>query len=143
MMSKSMRAFAAIATAGFLGIGVAQAQPKCNNDCGHVQSIRYVEEKGESSGVGAVAGGVIGGVLGHQIGSGRGNTLATVAGAGAGAYAGNEIEKNRKKKSFWSVSIKMDSGNVRTFTYASKPSVREGERVKLIDGGKRLALVAG
>ena len=36
----------------------------------------------------------------------------------------------------------MDSGNTRTFTYSTKPSVHEGERVKLIDGGKRLALVA-
>ena len=111
-------------------------------DCGVVQSIRYVEQKGQSSGVGLVAGGVVGGVLGHQIGSGRGNTAATILGAGAGAYAGNEIEKNKKTKGSWSVGIRMDNGQHRTFTYGSQPTVHEGERVKLVDGGKRLALLA-
>jgi uncharacterized protein YcfJ len=80
--------------------------------------------------------------LGHQIGSGRGNTVATIAGAGAGAYAGNEIEKNKKGKSYWAVAIRMDNGATRNFTYTSKPTVHEGERVKLVDGGRRLALLA-
>jgi outer membrane lipoprotein SlyB len=129
-------AFAALALATAAG-----AQPACN-DCGVVQSIRQVEQKGEASGVGLVAGGVVGGVLGHQIGSGRGNTVATIAGAGVGAYAGNQVEKNAKKTTSWSVAIRMDSGQTRTFSYTNKPAVREGERVKLVDGGKRLALVA-
>jgi outer membrane lipoprotein SlyB len=114
----------------------------CNGECGRVESIRYVEQKGESSGVGAVAGGVLGGVIGHQFGSGRGNTAMTIAGAAGGAYAGNQVEKGRNKKSYWSVAIKMDGGSVRTFTYSSKPAVHEGERVKLVDGGKRLALIS-
>ena len=142
-MSKIMRAVAAIATAGIVAFsGAAAAQAKCNNDCGRVESVKFVEEKGKSSGLGAVAGGVVGGVIGHQFGSGRGNTVATVAGAAGGAYAGNQVEKNKNKKAYWSVAIKMDSGNVRTFTYSNQPSVHEGERVKLLDGGKRLALVA-
>ena len=111
-------------------------------DCGVVQSVRFVEQKGQGSGVGLVAGGVVGGVLGHQIGSGRGNTAATILGAGAGAYAGNEIEKNRNTKGSWSVGIRMDNGQSRTFTYSSQPTVRDGDRVKLVDGGKRLALLA-
>ena len=119
----------------------AFAQVSCV-DCGVVQSMRYVQEKGQGSGLGLVAGGVVGGVLGHQIGSGRGNTVATIAGAGVGAYAGNEIEKNKKAKSYWSVAIRMDNGSTRNFTYTSKPAVNEGERVKLVDGGRRLALVA-
>ena len=118
-----------------------QAQGTCN-DCGVVQSMRYVEEKGKGSGLGMVAGGVVGGVLGHQIGSGRGNTVATIAGAAGGAYAGNEIEKNKNKTSYWAVAIRMDNGSTRNFTYTSKPAVHEGERVKLVDGGRRLALVA-
>ena len=133
--------------------GVAQPQPAPGNappaasrgvcaDCGVVQSVRYVEQKGEASGVGAVAGGVIGGVLGHQIGSGRGNTVATIAGAGAGAYAGHQIEKNKNKKSAWNVTLRMDDGRTRTFTYGAQPTVHEGERVRLVDGGKRLALLA-
>jgi len=118
----------------------AIAQP-CN-DCGQVISIRFVEEKGKGTGLGAVAGGVLGGVLGHQIGSGTGRTVATVAGAAGGAYVGNTVEKNKNAKTYWLVAIKMDNGNTRSFHYSSQPAVHEGERVKLVDGGKRLALVA-
>jgi outer membrane lipoprotein SlyB len=121
--------------------GGAQA-PRVCSDCGVVESIRYVEQQGQASGVGAVAGGVLGGVLGHQIGSGRGNTVATIAGAGAGAYAGHQVEKNRNRKSYWTVALRMDDGRTRSFTYGAKPAVHEGERVKLVDGGKRLALLA-
>ena len=117
------------------------AQGNCV-DCGVVQSMRYVEEKGKGSGLGLVAGSVVGGVLGHQIGSGRGNTVATIAGAAGGAYAGNEVEKNQKKKTYWAVAIRMDNGTTRNLTYTNKPAVHEGERVKLVDGGRRLALVA-
>ena len=117
------------------------AAPKCT-DCGVVQSVRVNEVQAPTSGVGMVAGGVLGGVLGHQIGSGRGNTVATIAGAAGGAYVGNTIEKNKNTKSQWSVGIKMDSGQQRTFVYSNQPTVHEGDRVKLIDGGRRLALVA-
>jgi outer membrane lipoprotein SlyB len=109
--------------------------------CGVVASIRYVEKKGEGSGVGAIAGGVLGGVLGHQIGSGRGNTAATIVGAGAGAYAGNEVEKNAKKKSYYVVAVRLDNGRRQTITQGARPGVREGDRVKIV-GGNRLALIA-
>ena len=111
-------------------------------ECGVVRSVKHVEKKGNSSGVGAVAGGVLGGVLGHQIGSGRGNTAATIVGAGAGAYAGNEVEKNKKTKTYWNVAVKMDNGTTRNYTYNNKPEFREGDRVKTLDEGRRLALVA-
>jgi len=127
-----------LAAVCFAGNAAAQT---CN-DCGTVQSMRYVEEKGKGTGLGMVGGAVVGGVLGHQIGSGRGNTVATIAGAGAGAYAGNQVEKNVNKKTYWAVAIKMDNGNTRNLTYTNKPAVHEGERVKLVDGGKRLALLA-
>lgn len=111
-------------------------------DCGVVQSVRSNQVQQPTSGVGMVAGGVLGGVLGHQIGGGRGNTVATIAGAAGGAYVGNTVEKNKNTKTQWSVGIKMDSGQQRTFVYSSQPAVREGDRVKLVDGGRRLALVA-
>ena len=119
----------------------APATVKCT-DCGVVQSVNFVEVKGQSSGIGMVAGGVLGGVLGHQIGSGRGNTVATIAGAAGGAYVGNEVEKKKNTKGQWNVVIKMDSGQQRTFVYTNQPTVHGGDRVKLIDGGRRLALVA-
>ncbi len=90
---------------------------------------------------GAIAGGVLGGVLGHQIGSGRGNTAATIVGAGAGAYAGNEVERNTKKKSYYAVAVRLDNGRMRTITQGARPGVREGDRVKIV-GGNRLALIA-
>ncbi len=111
-------------------------------ECGVVRSVTYVDKKGHSSGVGAVAGGVLGGVLGHQIGSGRGNTAATIVGAGAGAYAGNEVEKNKKTKTYWNVAVKMDNGATRSYTYSNKPEFREGDRVKTLAEGRRLALGA-
>ena len=112
----------------------------CTN-CGVVTAVRYVEKKGESSGLGIVAGGVLGGVLGHQIGSGRGNTVATIAGAGVGAVAGNEVEKNAKKTSHYEVSIKLDTGKMRYLTQSAKPAFRNGDRVKILDGN-RIALLA-
>ena len=121
--------------------GSAATAQTCN-DCGQVLSIRFVEEKGKGSGLGAVLGGVAGGVLGHQIGSGTGRTVATVAGAAGGAYVGNTVEKNKNAKTYWNVTIKMDNGNTRSFHYTNQPAVHEGERVKLVDGGRRLALVA-
>ncbi len=133
-----------VVLAAALTAGPAFAQspaPKCT-DCGVVTSVRASEVKGSTSGVGLVAGGVLGGVLGHQIGGGTGKTVATVAGAAGGAYVGNKVEQNKNTKTQWSVGIKMDGGQQRTFIYSSQPAVHEGDRVKLVDGGKRLALVA-
>ena len=139
-MTRTLKLIFAIAVSGLFAAGAA-AQTACS-DCGVVQSMRLVEQQGQTSGVGMVAGGVLGGVLGHQIGSGRGNTVATIAGAGVGAYAGNQVEKNQKKSTYWAVAIRMDNGATRNFTYTNKPAVNEGERVKLVDGGRRLALLA-
>ena len=146
-MSRSASRLAAVAAAMLASVALAQAPAqapaaaKCT-DCGVVQSVRFVEVKGSSSGVGMVAGGVLGGVLGHQIGGGTGKTVATIAGAAGGAYVGNEVEKKKNTKGQWNVVIKMDSGQQRTFVYTNQPSVHDGDRVKLIDGGRRLALVA-
>lgn len=142
-LSAALAALAVLAV-GTQGTTTAHAQTskaKCT-DCGVIQSMRYVEEKGQGTGVGAVTGGVLGGVVGHQFGSGRGNTAATIVGAGAGAYAGHQVEKEVKKKKYWSVSVRMDDGSVRNLTYSERPPASEGERVKLLDGGRRMALLA-
>ncbi len=148
-MIRSASRMAAAAAAMFAAVALAQAPapapapaaPKCT-DCGVVQSVRFVEVKGQSSGVGMVAGGVLGGVLGHQVGGGTGKTVATIAGAAGGAYVGNEVEKRKTTKGQWNIVIKMASGQQRTFVYTNQPTVHDGDRVKLIDGGRRLALVA-
>lgn len=131
----ALSALASAQPAGAPGGGVCTG-------CGIVQSVRHVEKQGGASGVGAVAGGVLGGIVGHQFGSGRGNTAATIAGAGAGAYAGHQVEKSRNRKEYWSVAVRLDNGKTRTFTFGSQPTFRDGDRVKLLNGGKRLALVA-
>jgi outer membrane lipoprotein SlyB len=117
----------------------APANAPCDT-CGTVNSVRQVEQQGQASGVGLVAGGVLGGVLGHQIGSGRGNTAATIVGAGAGAYAGNQVEKNSKKKTSWVVTVNLDNGGQKSITSSSRPAFKQGDRVKVVDG-KRLALI--
>jgi outer membrane lipoprotein SlyB len=138
----AMLASAAIATAQPLP-GTAAPAPAANpcDTCGSVTSVQYVEKKGEGSGAGLVAGGVVGGVLGHQIGSGRGNTAATIVGAGVGAYAGNQVEKNVKKKSYYVVTVALDNGGKKSITSSSKPAVKKGDRVKIVDGSQ-LALLA-
>jgi len=118
----------------------APAATPCQT-CGVVESVSSVEEQGQTSGAGAVIGGVAGGVIGHQIGSGRGNTVATIAGAGVGALAGNQVEKNKKKKTSWVVKVRLDSGKVQSVTSSAKPAFKQGDRVKIVDGNK-LALVA-
>jgi outer membrane lipoprotein SlyB len=149
MEAKWFRRFAKVLIAcGFTLALAANAQPAgtpvggaCTR-CGVVLSVRHIEKQGGASGVGAIAGGVLGGIVGHQFGSGRGNTAATIVGAGAGAYAGHEVEKNRNRKAYWSVAVRLDNGKKRTFTFGNQPTFRDGDRVKLIDGGKRLARVA-
>jgi outer membrane lipoprotein SlyB len=132
--------FASMMAAGVAAQAPANPPAVVCNSCGVVTSVRYVEQKGEGTGAGAVVGGVVGGVLGHQFGSGRGNTAATIAGVGVGAYAGNEVEKNAKKKSYYVVNVQLDNGTKHSFTQGSNPPFREGDRVKVVDG--RLALLA-
>jgi outer membrane lipoprotein SlyB len=104
----------------------------CKKDCGQVIAIKTVKQKGEGGAVGVIAGGVVGGLLGNQVGSGRGKTLATVAGAAGGAYAGNEVQKKVNEKTLQKVEIKMDNGQMRTFTF-EKTDFRQGDRVQLIN----------
>ena len=103
------------------------------SDSGRVVAIDVIGGPGRSSGAGAVVGGIIGGVLGHQVGSGRGNTAATVVGAGAGAYAGNEIEKNKKAYTTHDVTVKLENGTTRTFSYQSATSYKVGDKIKVVD----------
>lgn len=118
-------------------VQVAAAPRVCAN-CGRIESVNAIEEKGEGSGLGAVAGGVVGGILGNQVGGGSGRTVATVAGAGAGAYAGHEIEKRMKKTLRHDVVVRFEDGTARTLSYQTEPAFRAGDKVKLVDG----ALVA-
>ena len=104
------------------------------DQCGTIESIAPRVVQGEPSGGGAVAGAIIGGVVGHQFGSGKGNDAATVVGALGGAVAGNEIEKSQKRYTVYDLTIKMEKGDVRHVTVASRENLRPGERVEIVDG---------
>jgi outer membrane lipoprotein SlyB len=102
---------------------------------GVVIRIQEVAQSGgETSGVGSVVGGIVGGVLGHQVGSGRGNTVATVAGAVGGAVAGNLIEKNANTKKVYQVHVRFDDGKSQVFNANGYPSLRTGDRVRVVNG---------
>jgi outer membrane lipoprotein SlyB len=109
---------------------LASASASCA-ECGVVESIRVVEDKGQGSGLGAVAGGVVGGILGNQVGGGRGRTAM----AGAGAYAGNEVEKNVNKALSYQVRVRMNDGAVRSFYEATQPALAVGQKVRVTENG--------
>ena len=40
------------------------------------------------------------------------------------------------------MSVKMQNGTTRNYTYSNKPEFRDGDRVKTVEGGRRMALLA-
>lgn len=103
-------------------------------DCGVVESIRVVEQRGSGSGLGAVAGGLTGMLVGNQFGRGDGRTAMTVLGGVGGAYAGNEIEKNVKRTTTYEVRVRLDKGGVATAHMAGNPGVAVGDKVRVVNG---------
>jgi len=112
---------------------VASAPYVCA-DCGVIDAINVVEQKGEGSWMGKAGGAVVGGLIGTQVGNGRGKTVATVAGAVGGALLGNEIEKRVRTTKQYNVSVRMDDGNFKTFNFDSAPTFAVGEKVRVLDG---------
>ncbi len=98
--------------------------------CGTVESIRTVEVRDEAAGAGAAAGGP--GGTGEQAGGG-GGTAVTLLG-GEGAIAGNEIEKNVKKRYAYRVTVRMDDGSFRTISLSSPPTLAVGDKVRVVEG---------
>lgn len=110
------------------------SEPLLCEQCGVVQSVRAVQNKGEASGLGAIAGGITGAVVGNRVGEGQGKTLATMVGVVGGAVAGNKIEENMKKTQGVSVTLLMDSGAARTLRLSTDPGVLPGDKVKVVNG---------
>jgi outer membrane lipoprotein SlyB len=98
--------------------------------CGTVESIRTVEVRDEAAGPGAGTGGP--GGAGDQPVGGGGNAV-TLLGAG-GAIAGNEIEKNVKKRYAYRVTVRMDDGSFRTISLSSPPTFAVGDKVRVVEG---------
>jgi len=60
---------------------------------------------------------------------------------GVGALGGNEVEKNVKKKSYYVITVRLDKGNKQSVSQTAKPALKQGDRVKIVDGN-RVALLA-
>ena len=110
------------------------AQVNACRNCGVVAAVHTVEQHPQTSGVGAVAGALIGGVIGNRFGAGNGRALSTAAGAVGGGFAGNAIEKHGNGTVSYQVSVRMDNGKMRTFTYAAQPGWNPGDRVQVVHG---------
>ena len=106
-------------------------------ECGVIESVREVAEKGKGSGLGAAGGAVVGGLLGNQVGGGRGQDAMTVVGAVGGAVAGNEVEKRVKTTKSYDVTVRLHDGTSRVISEASLPTWRIGDKVKIVNGAIR------
>jgi outer membrane lipoprotein SlyB len=110
-----------------------QAKNWCSN-CGNVESVRDITQRGQGSGVGAAGGAIIGGLLGNQVGGGHGRQLATVAGVVGGAVAGNHVEGNMKTTHSYEIRVRLDDGTSRTFHQNNAPGWHTGDRVRVVKG---------
>ncbi len=101
--------------------------------CGTVESIRTVEVRDEAGGAGTAAGGHAGAGSGEQATEGSGGTAVTLLGTG-GAIAGNEIEKNVRKRYAYRVTVRMDDGSFRTISLSTPPTLAVGDKVRVVEG---------
>jgi outer membrane lipoprotein SlyB len=118
---------------------VAQA-PAPSGRLGSVDSIEPIRERPQGTGAGAVIGGVAGAVIGNQFGHGLGRAAMTGLGVAGGAIAGNNVERNvRKRVVGYRVRVRLDDGRTRTFERSSVGDLRVGDRVRVDNNGFRRA----
>lgn len=110
------------------------APPPVCRDCGVIESVEAIQQKGEGSGIGAVGGAILGGVLGHQVGEGSGKQIARIGGAVLGGFAGNEAERRVRTVSHYQVTVRMEDGTRRVITEQNAPVWRSGDPVRVRSG---------
>lgn len=114
------------------GAPAAKAAPACP-ECGTVTGIREIEQP-RKVGAGTAAGAAIGGVLGYAIGGHNNRGVGTAVGAVGGAVAGNVIENRAGEGKTFEIGVQFDDGSSRVLQQASHPSLRQGSRVKVVNG---------
>lgn len=138
---------ATLALAAALNGMPAQAQNHHNNGndryereqvcdyCGTVRSISRISSASRRNNTGAtLLGAIIGGALGNQVGKGDGRRAATVAGAVAGGVVGHNSGGNNHRRTYYRISVRMDSGRFYTIDQRSTNGLRSGNRVEIRDG---------
>jgi outer membrane lipoprotein SlyB len=109
------------------------SKPSACAECGTVTGIREVEQP-RKVGAGTATGAVIGGVLGYAIGGHGNRTAGTVVGAAGGAVVGNVIENKAPEGRTFEIGVLFDDGNSRIILQQSHASLKQGSRVKLVNG---------
>ncbi len=120
---------AAVSVVAFAPPADARKRSTCA-DCGTVVTTNRKDEKGSGT-AGTVVGGVGGAVAGNVLG---GNTTSTVLGGVGGAIAGNVIGKKMSTRKIWSVQVRMDNGSVQDVDFGSDPGMKQGQRVRVVNG---------
>jgi outer membrane lipoprotein SlyB len=110
----------------------AAAPPVCR-ECGTVTGIREVE-KPRKVGAGTATGAVIGGVLGYAVGGSHHRGTGAAVGAVGGGVAGNVIENNGADGKTFEIGVLFDDGHSQAIMQNSNPSLKQGSRVKLVNG---------
>ena len=88
----------------------------------------------ENTTTGTIVGALIGGALGNQVGKGDGRKAATIAGAVAGGVIGNNAEKNQRSAPRFEIFVQMDDGRRLVVEQPTLDDLRDGDRVRLING---------
>lgn len=116
-----------------LVIAAAGVAAQTCRQCGVIESVQVVEQRGQGSAGAAIGGAVVGGVVGSRFGGGSGRTVATTAGAIGGGVAGNRMAANRNSTTFHEVRVRMEDGSVRSAQLEQMPAL--GARVRFEDNG--------
>jgi outer membrane lipoprotein SlyB len=110
-----------------------QAQREQTVRMGTIEGVRKVTLNGQSTGLGLLGGAALGAVGGSAIGKGHGSTLAAIAVGLAGAAAGTAIEHAMDKHKALEITVKLDSGDLRSITQADTgEAFTAGDRVRLL-----------
>lgn len=144
MQVSAMRALpvALLASTLLFGCASQQAQPAMSTqgttlvESGQVINIRDITVRGgRPSGIGAFTGALLGGVAGGRIGSGHGSTIASIGGALAGGMAGQHVEESAASTSKTELTVRLESGEVRTYMVEPGANYRIGDTVKVTTTG--------
>jgi outer membrane lipoprotein SlyB len=97
-----------------------------------VRTVKVAPDKLSDSHTGMIAGGIGGGLIGSQLSSGLMGSIATVGLAGAGATGGAMAEKSLKTQQGLEITIRLESGRLRTLVQGNDVSFKKGEHVLLL-----------